>query len=424
MSCLPAQPGCPQLYVGQTPEGTPFIVALQRGVVIGADTHLDTIHLAALDETGRPLADAEFPTTPGGYARAVRWARDLGTVQFAGVEGTSCYGMGLTTALHGAGIAVVEVIRPDRSARRRQGKSDPLDAYSAARIALAGEGVAVPKDEHTAALRALLTARRGAMKARTAAINQIKSLLVTAPVDLRERYRHHSRTALIRALARCRPTAQTDPTALAVLTACKALAQRVEFLEDQERDLTAQLDALVTAINPGLRAAYGVGPDTAAQLLITAGGNPERLRNESSFAALCGTAPVPASSGKNQRHRLSRGGDRAANNALHRVALVRMSADKRTREYVNRQLANGRSKMEILRLLKRALAREVFHLLTQPCAVDDYSDLRPARQHKNITLTAVAEHFGVWPIAISRLERGLKRDDALAATYRQWLAAA
>lgn len=399
-------------------------MAAPRTVVIGADTHLDTIHLAALDSVGKPIADAEFRTCPRGYAAAIAWARQQGTILVAGVEGTSSYGMGLTTALQQAGISVVEVIRPDRSARRRKGKSDPLDAYAAARIALAGEGIAVPKDEHTIALRALLTARRGAMKARTATINQIRSLLVTAPAELRERYRSHSRIALIRTLARCRPASHTDPTACAVLTACKAMAQRAEFLEAQERDLTAQLDQLVTAINPGLRAAYGIGPDTAAQFLVTAGGNPERLRTEASFAALCGTAPVPASSGKTQRHRLSRGGDRAANHALHRVALVRMSADERTRDYVARQLANGRSKMEILRLLKRALAREVFRLLTHPCAVDDYSDLRPARQHKNITLTAVAQHFGVWPTVISRLERGLQRDDALVETYRQWLAAA
>ena len=399
-------------------------MALQTTVVIGADTHLDTIHLAALDAVGKPLADAEFRSCPRGYTAAIAWARKQGDVQLAGVEGTSSYGMGLTSALQEAGIAVVEVIRPDRSARRRKGKSDPLDAYAAARIALAGEGVAVPKDEHTTALRALLTARRGAVKARTATINQIKSLLVTAPADLRERYREHNRTTLIRGLARCRPSAQTHPTALAVLTACKALAQRVEFLEAQDRDLTTQIDQLVTALNPGLRAARGVGPDTAAQLLVTAGGNPERLRSEASFAALCGTAPVPASSGKTKRHRLSRGGDRAANNALHRVALVRMSSEPRTRDYVQRQLTNGRSKMEILRLIKRALAREVFRLLTQHCEVDDYSDLRPARQHKNITLTAAAQHFGVWPTVISRLERGLQRDDTLVETYRLWLAAA
>lgn len=395
-----------------------------RAVVIGADTHLDTVHLAALSPTGAPVADAQFPTRPAGYYLAVKWAQSFGTVLRAGVEGTSSYGAGLTRALQEAGIEVAEINRSDRAARRRQGKSDPLDAYAAARAALAGHGLAVPKDEHTSALRALLTARRGAVKARTAAINQIKSLLITAPAELRERYRRHTTTTLVRALARCRPAAHDDPTTVAVLIGCKALAQRIVFLEDQDRAITAELDRVVTTINPGLRAAYGVGPDTAAQLIITAGTNPHRLRNEAAFAMLCGTAPIPASSGKTNRHRLSRGGDRAANNALHRIALVRMSSDERTRAYVQVQLAKGRSKLDILRLLKRAVAREAFRLLTQPCAVEDYSDLRPARQAKNITLAVVADHFGIWPIDISRLERGLKRDDTLAVNYRTWLTAA
>ena len=395
-----------------------------RAVVIGADTHLDTVHLAALSPTGAPVADAQFPTRPAGYYLAVKWAQSFGVVLRAGVEGTSSYGAGLTRALQDAGIEVAEINRSDRASRRRQGKSDPLDAYAAARAALAGHGLAVPKGEHTSALRALLTARRGAVKARTAAINQIKALLITAPAELRERYRRHTTTTLIRALARCRPGAQDDPTTVAVLIGCKALAQRIMFLEDQDRTLTAELDRLVTAINPGLRAAYGVGPDTAAQLIITAGTNPHRLHSEAAFAMLCGVAPIPASSGKTNRHRLSRGGDRAANNALHRIALVRMSSDERTRAYVKVQLAKGRSKLDILRLLKRAIAREAFRLLTQPCAIDDYSDLRPARQAKNITLATVADHFGVWPIDVSRLERGLKRNDTLATTYRAWLAAA
>ena len=157
------------------------------------------------------------------------------------------------------------------------------------------------------------------------------------------------------------------------------------------------------------------------QLIITAGTNPQRLRSEASFAMLTGVAPIPASSGKTSRHRLSRGGDRAANNALYRIALVRMAHDQRTRDYVTRQTAAGRSKKEILRMLKRAIAREMFKHLTAPSPIDDYSDLRPARRATNITLTAVADHFGVWPNDISRLERGLKRDDTLAATYRQWL---
>lgn len=400
------------------------IVTPPRIVVIGADTHLDTIHLAALSDTGKPLGDAEFPTRPAGYYVAVKWAQSFGTVVVAGVEGTNSYGAGLTRALQEAGIDVVEVNRPDRAARRRRGKSDPLDAYAAARTALSGHGVAAPKDVRTAALSALLTARRGAVKAQTAATNQIQSLLVTAPVELRERYRRHTTRGLVKALAGCRPSAHADPTATAVLTALKTLAYRAQFLHRQEHELTQQIHDLVQQINPALRAAHGIGADTAAALLITAGMNPHRLRSEAAFAALCGTAPVPASSGKTNRHRLSRGGDRSANNALYRIALVRMSNDPRTRDYVVRQTANGRSKKEILRMLKRAIAREVFRLLTQPCAIDDYSDLRPTRQAKNITLTTIADHFGVWPNDISRLERGLKRDDTLAAKYRQYLSAA
>ena len=393
-------------------------------VVIGADTHLDTVCLAVLTDAGRPVADAEFETSPAGYQGAVAWARSFGLIQIAGVEGTSSYGAGLTRVLQAAGIEVAEVSRPDRAARRRQGKSDPLDAYAAARTALAGDGLAVPKDEHTTALRALLTARRGAIKTRSAALNQIHALLVTAPAELRERYRRHSTTALVKALGRCRTATRNDPTTAAVLMAAKALACRVEFLERQEHDLTARLDALVREINPALRAAHGVGPDTAAQLLVTAGTNPHRLRNEACLAALCGVAPIPASSGKTTRHRLSRGGDRAANSALYRIALVRMSNHPHTRDYVQRQRANGRTKKEILRLLKRAIAREVFRLLTRPGPIDDYSDLRPARQAKNLTLATVADHFGVPVITVSRLERGHQRNDALANNYRRRLAAA
>jgi transposase len=192
-----------------------------------------------------------------------------------------------------------------------------------------------------------------------------------------------------------RPTASADPVARAVLIACKALAQRVEFLERQDHDLTTEIDILTSAINPALRAAYGVGPDTAAQLIITAGTNADRLRSEAAFARLAGAAPIPASSGKTTRHRLSRGGDRAANNALHRIAVVRWSHDPRTRDYAAHQLAAGRSKKDVLRLLKRAIAREMFKHLTSPCPIDDYSDLRPTRQARNITLTSAATHFGV-----------------------------
>jgi transposase len=401
-----------------------IIVTESTLIVAGADTHADTIHLAAISMTGAAIGDREFPTTRAGYAAAIRFLTSLGQVERIGVEGTASYGAGFTRTLTAAGIEVVEVTRAVKSTRRLKGKSDPLDAYSAARTALAGDGLATPKDDTTAGLRALHIARRSAVKHRTAAINQIKAMVVSAPDAVREKYRGLTTLRMIEAIARCRPDAQADPWAQSVLTAAKMLAQRVQFLETQAEALEAQIDAFVAEANPGLRAAYGVGSDTAAQLMITAGANPHRLHSEAAFAALCAVAPVPASSGKTNRHRLCRGGDRAANNALFRIALVRMSHHQPTKSYVQRQLALGHTRMEILRKLKRAIAREIFKLLTRQIAVPEYRDLRPARQAKNITVTAAANHFGVWPTVISRLERGLQRDDAFADTYRNWLKAA
>lgn len=393
-------------------------------IVAGADTHADTIHVAAITMTGAVVGDREFATTRAGYTAAIGFLTSLGQVERIGVEGTASYGAGFARAAIAAGIEIVEVTRAVKSTRRLKGKSDPLDAYSAARSALAGDGLATPKDDATAGLRTLHIARRSAVKHRTAVINQIKAMLVSAPDAVREKYRGLTTLKLIEAIARCRPDALADPWAQPVLLAAKMLAQRVQFLETQAEALEAEIDAFVTEANPGLRAAYGVGADTAAQLLITAGANPHRLRSEAAFAALCGAAPVPASSGKTNRHRLSRGGDRAANNALFRIALVRMSNHQPTKTYVQRQQTLGHTRMEILRKLKRAIAREMFKLLTRQIAVPDYADLRPARQSKNITVTAAANHFKVWPTVISRIERGLQRDDEFADIYRNWLKAA
>lgn len=424
MSCLPALAGvCPTQH--QARRDT-IILTESTLIVAGADTHLDTIHVAAVAMTGTLVGDREFPTTRAGYAAAIEFLTSLGQVQRIGVEGTASYGAGFTRALTAAGIEVVEVTRAIKSTRRLKGKSDPLDAYSAARTALAGDGLATPKDDATAGLRALHIARRSAIKHRTAVINQIKAMLVSAPDAVREKYRGSTTLRMIEAIARCRPDTVADPWAQSMMVAAKMLAQRVQFLETQAEALQAQINVLVTDMNPALRAAYGVGADTAAQLLITAGANPHRLHSEAAFAALCGVAPVPASSGKTNRHRLSRGGDRAANNALHRIALVRLSHHQPTKDYAKRQLLGGHSKtkMEVLRKLKRAIAREIFTLLTRQIAVPEYTDLRPARQAKNITITAAANHFGLWPTVISRIERGLQRDDTFADTYRNWLQAA
>ena len=388
----------------------------------GVDSHADTLHVAVISDNGGHLADAEFTTTAAGYAAALAFLNAHGHVIAIGVEGTSSYGAGFTRTAISHGQHVIEVNRPDRAERRRIGKSDPIDAYAAARAALSGRASSAPKDDTVAGIRALHNAARSAVKARTAALNQIGSILIAAPETVRARYGHLKGTDRTDALARLRPAGDSVHTA--VLSALKSLARRVKELTAEHQALVKALDSVVSVHNPGLRAAHGVGPDTAAQLLVTAGGNPERMRTEASFAALCGAAPVPASSGRTNRHRLSRGGDRAAHAALYRVALVRMSSDSRTREYVARQTAAGRTKREIIRLLKRAIAREMFRCLTTTVAVPGIADLRPLRQSKNLTLTAAAQHLGVWPATISTLERGIRRDDDLTHAYRNWLQAA
>jgi transposase len=391
-------------------------------VVGGVDPHADTIHVAALTAVGKVIGDAEFDTTIAGYRRTVAFLTGWGQVDRVGVEGAASYGVGIARALTEAGIEVVEVDRPTRSDRRRRGKSDQLDAYHAARAVLA-ERTSPVKDPALNGLRALHLARRSAVKARTAAGNQMTSILVMAPDALRARFAGLSTTQLVEALLRSRGR-YLDPLVADTMAGLRILAAR-------HRDLTAQIDWLtdriapqVAAANPALAAAFGVGPVVAAQLLITAGNNPDRLTSSDSFAALCGVAPVPASSGKTRRFRLSRGGDRQANHALHTIALVRMSHHQPTIAYVARQLAKGRTGKEILRRLKRAICREIYRHLTNPCPVPQWADLRPARQAKNITLETAAHHFGVWTTHISTIERGLRRDDDLTLRYRAWLAAA
>jgi transposase len=390
-------------------------------VVGGVDPHADTIHVAVVTVVGKVVGDAEFPTTADGYRHAIAFLHSIGEVERIGVEGAAGYGAGITRALAAAGIAVVEVERPTRSARRRAGKSDPLDAYHAARSVLAGRTSPV-KDPAIDGLRALHLARRSAVKARTAAANQMKAILIMAPEPVRARFRGLSTDQLVPAVLRCRGF-HADPTTANTLTALKILAERHRDLGAQIATLTGRIDPLVTAANPALRAAFGVGPDVAAQLLVTAGLNPERLTSEPSFAALCGVAPVPASSGKTRRYRLSRGGDRHANSAVHRIALVRMAHHQPTIDYVHRQTNRGRSNKEILRMLKRAICREIYRHLTRPLPVPDWTDLRPTREAKDITLTVAAAQFNIWPSVLSRLERGLHRNDKLAQRYQTWLAA-
>lgn len=332
----------------------------------GVDTHGLTHHAAVIDTVGRHLADREFPATIGGYRDLLAWMRTHGTLVAVGVEGTGAYGAELARVLTSAGTTVIDVDRPDRKTRRMRGKSDPVDAYAAATAVLAGRATGIPKsrDGLAEAVRVLRVARRSAVKARTQAINQIRGLLVSAPAELREQVAGLDRAALIKTLARLRPGGDLSAPTAATRAALRRLARRHQAMDTEITDLDAELGPLTRQAAPALLELFGVGPETAGQLLATAGDNPERMRSEAAFAHLAGAAPIPASSGRTHRHRLNRGGDRAANNALHTIVLVRMRHDPRTRAYVQRRTKEGLSKKEIMRCLKRFVAREAYHALT------------------------------------------------------------
>jgi transposase len=337
-------------------------------VILGVDTHLDFHVAVALDHLGRRLGESSVPTTPKGYERLLRWAAGFGPLRCAGVEGTSSYGAGLTRHLRARGIEVLEVERPkhrQRSSRRNLQKSDPSDAERAARAVLAGEASGVPKsaDGCVEMIRTLRAARRSAMKARTQAANQIQALRVRAPEQLHNRLRNLSTKELVRVAARFRLAGDLSDVSAATRFALRSVARRYETLWAEIAELDAHLGRLVEQAAPELVSLPGIGTDNAATLLIVAGDNPQRLRSEASFASLCGVAPIEASSGKVVRHRLNRGGNREANRALYMICLARMRRDLRTKEYVARRTAEGKSKREIIRCLKRYLAREVYRVL-------------------------------------------------------------
>ncbi len=328
------------------------------------DTHKESHTAAVLDATGRLLGTASFATTLSGYATLLAWLTSFGGVIGVGVEGTGSYGAGLTRFLLGAGIAITEINRPNRQARRRYGKSDPADAVSAARALLAGDALGQPKtqDGPVEIIRLLRLERRSAIKARSQAVNQLHAVVAAAPERLREQLRTLSMADLTRLAGRWRVTA-SEGVEGATRSVLHGLACRWIHLDAEIRALDRRLGVLVQGAAPALLALTGVGTDVAGTLLVAAGDNPERLTDERAFAALCGVSPIDASSGRQQRHRLNRGGNREANRALWVIALVRLRCDARTRVYAARRLAEGRTKPEILRCLKRYIAREVFKLL-------------------------------------------------------------
>ena len=337
-------------------------------ISLGVDTHKDTHVGVALDGLGRFQGTLSVAANPAGYKKLVEWTSEFGHLEHAGVEGTGSFGAGLARFLKAEGIKVSEVIRSKRRDQYRTGKSAPLDAEAAARAALAGTATGVPKDAdgEVEMIRTLRITRRSAVKARAQAANQIQALLVTAPEGLKSELGSLSTARVVEKAARLRPGATPSDVEAATKFALRSVARRHQRFSEEIAELDEQLDRLVSELAPELVAVEGIGTDTAASLLIAAGDNPERLRNEAAFAHLCGAAPIPASSGKSVRHRLNRHGNRDANRALYVIAVCRMSRDERTRAYVAKRTAEGKSKKEIIRCLKRYIAREIYRILASP----------------------------------------------------------
>lgn len=376
--------------------------------------------------TGAWLGDLQVPATTGGYGQLLALVRSFGTTRLVGIEGTSSYGAGLARYLMSQEVEIREVVRP-RRAQRRHGKSDPIDAYAAAAQTLA-EPEALPRAKTGEGvieqIRVLLGVRRSAIKARVAVIRQIQSMLITAPEAVRSRWEGLNERCLVESLAATRPGPAAGSVATATGHALRRLARRHQYLTVEITELEDDLRVLVGRAAPAMIATKGYGVITTATLLVTAGANSERLRSEASFAAVCGASPIPASSGRTNRYRLNRGGDRQANWALHQIALGRLSNEERTQNYAGRLRANGKSKKDVLRCLERAVAREAFHLIVHPEPVPATEDLRDLRHQRGATLVQAAMNIGAEPARLSELERGKRPNAELATAYRAWLTAA
>lgn len=390
-----------------------MMTATHRRVTGGFDTHAD-INVGAVFDTIslRRIDRAIFPTTGAGHQEALEWMRGHGTLDAVGVESTGSYGAGLARHLTKAGVRVVEVNRPEKLDRRLDGKDDFVDAEAAARAVLSGRASAIPKsgDGPVEAIRALEIAHESATHDRTEAINQFKSLLVRAPNSFRDGFSkksfHRQLTAAIRFRTVCDDLVEQE-----LRLALKLLAQRIRFLEDQINTLEARLRPIIAEHFPAVLGLDGVGPHSAAQLLMTVGDNPERLHSEAAFAKLCGACPQPASSGKTVRFRLDRGGDRRANKALFRIVIVRMRYHEPTRRYVARRLAEGKTRREIIRCLKRFVAREIFAaVIHPPDKIVTGKQLRAARIEAGVSMTELGNALGVTPNTMSRLERELEHN--------------
>lgn len=334
-------------------------------VVVGVDTHKHVHVAAVMDTIGGILATLTITTDTGGFRQLGEWAASFGRILAFGVEGTGSYGATLASYLRRHGHRVVEAGRPDRRLRRINGKSDTIDAENAARSVLAGFATAVPKsaDGQVEMIRQLKIAHDSAVTDRTAAMITIKAMIVHGSDELRRETGTKSQLMLARYLGALRPRALETPED-ALRHSLRSLARRWLGLDTEAKEMSAMIADLVARTSPQLLDQFGIGVDTAAEILIVAGDNPERVKSEAAFAKLAGISPIPTGSGMTSgRHRINHGGHRQLNAAIYRTVIVRMRYHQPTIDYVARRTAQGKSKRDIIRCLKRYVIREVYHLI-------------------------------------------------------------
>lgn len=337
-------------------------------IIIGVDTHKSNHIAVAINTQGTRLGMLTIPTTRQGYRGLEAWAREFGSVKAFGIEGTGSYGAGLSRDLQAKGHTVLDVIRPIRQLRYLHGKSDSLDAESAARSVLNGQATALAKTQCGASemIRHIKIARDSAVKAKSQAMITLKTLIINAPAELRASLDQiRGPITLVRHISALRPGELTSPTASAK-AALRAIAHRWLALHEEIQVHEAELERLVADKAPELMKSHGISTLTLAEMLILVGDNPQRIRSEAALAKLCGICPIPASSGKTTRMRLNRGGNRQANAAIYRVAIVRMRDDDRTKTYAARRTAEGKTRREIVRCIKRYIVREFYTALCAP----------------------------------------------------------
>ena len=397
-------------------------VGQQVDVCGGVDTHRDVHMAVVVDSTGRVLGTAPFRADTAGYQQLGDWLGSHGRVVRVGIEGTGSYGAGLARYLTEAGVEVTEVNRPNRQLRRRLGKTDATDAQGAARAVLNGQATAVPKSGNgrVEAIRMLSVARRSATKARTQAINQLHALVVTAPDQVKHQLGGLSPKARVKACAGFRSRTATITVTYAK-KALRSLARRYQALTAEIEELTTQINHLCAQVNPALLAASGVGADTAAALLVAAGDNPERMQSEASFAALCGEKSRPGVVGTDHTPPSQSGRQPPSQQCPVADRHHPHGYDQTTIAYTQKRQTEGKNRREIIRCLKRHIARQIYHLLTNPPETPNGAHLRCLRKNALTTLTHAATALQTYPARLSQLERGIYHNHQLATRYHQWL---